>query len=42
VLRNLFDSLKPGGACLIDVSGKEQLLRTFQPLRRLCWKTAPG
>jgi SAM-dependent methyltransferase len=31
VLRNLFDSLKPGGVCLIDVAGKEMLLPIFQP-----------
>jgi hypothetical protein len=31
VLRNLFASLKPGGVCLIDVSGKETLLRVYRP-----------
>src|SRR5688500_9996784 len=31
VLRNLFDSLKPGGTALIDVMGKEVLARVFRP-----------
>lgn len=31
VLRNICRSLKPGGACLIDVAGKEFLARIFQP-----------
>ncbi len=31
VLRNIFTSLKPGGACLIDVVGKEKLAKVFQP-----------
>jgi SAM-dependent methyltransferase len=30
VLRNIFTSLKPGGACLIDVFGKERLAKGFQ------------
>ncbi len=30
VLRNIFTSLKPGGACLIDVMGKERLAKEFQ------------
>jgi SAM-dependent methyltransferase len=29
VLRNIFTSLKPGGACLIDVMGKERLAKGF-------------
>jgi ubiquinone/menaquinone biosynthesis C-methylase UbiE len=32
VLRNIFTSLKPGGACLIDVFGKERIAKTFQPI----------
>ena len=31
VLRNMFTGLKPGGACLIDVVGKERLAGIFQP-----------
>jgi 2-polyprenyl-3-methyl-5-hydroxy-6-metoxy-1,4-benzoquinol methylase len=31
VLRNMFASLKPGGACVIDVKGKEGVARTLQP-----------
>lgn len=31
VLGNLFASLKPGGACVIDVMGKERLARIFDP-----------
>lgn len=31
VLRNICQSLKPGGTCLIDVVGKEYLARIFQP-----------
>jgi SAM-dependent methyltransferase len=31
VLSNMFASLKSGGACLIDVVGKEWLARVFQP-----------
>jgi SAM-dependent methyltransferase len=31
VLRNIFESLKPGGACLIDVMGKERLAKVLQP-----------
>ena len=31
VLRNMFVSLKPGGACVIDVKGKEGAARTLQP-----------
>jgi SAM-dependent methyltransferase len=31
VLRNVLNSLKPGGACLIQVTGKERLARIFQP-----------
>ena len=31
VLENIFASLKPGGACLIDVIGKEYLAKVFQP-----------
>ena len=31
VLRNLLASLKPRGSCVIEVLGKEQLARIFQP-----------
>jgi len=31
VLENMFSSLKPGGACLIDVIGKERLAKIYQP-----------
>lgn len=31
VLQNIFTSLQPGGACLIEVLGKERLARIFQP-----------
>jgi SAM-dependent methyltransferase len=31
VLKNVFTSLKPGGAFLIDVIGKERLAKIFQP-----------
>jgi SAM-dependent methyltransferase len=31
VLENMFTSLRPGGACLIEVLGKERLARIFQP-----------
>jgi SAM-dependent methyltransferase len=31
VLRNMFASLQPGGACLIEVLGKERLAKIFQP-----------
>jgi SAM-dependent methyltransferase len=31
VLRNIFANLKAGGACLIDVAGKEQVARVYQP-----------
>jgi SAM-dependent methyltransferase len=31
VLRNMYQSTKPGGACVIDVLGKERLARVFQP-----------
>ena len=31
VLQNILASLRPGGACLIDVMGKERLARVFQP-----------
>ena len=31
VLRNMFTNLKPGGVCLIDVAGKEQIARIYQP-----------
>jgi SAM-dependent methyltransferase len=31
VLRNMFTNLKPGGACLIDVMGKERLAKILQP-----------
>jgi SAM-dependent methyltransferase len=31
VLRNMLTNLKPGGACVIDVFGKERLARDFQP-----------
>ncbi len=31
VLRNICESLRAGGACLIDVVGKESLARIFQP-----------
>ena len=31
VLRNMFTNLKPGGVCLIDVAGKEQVARMYQP-----------
>ncbi len=33
VLRNVFTSLKHGGACLIEMMGKEILARIFQPTR---------
>jgi hypothetical protein len=33
VLRNVFKSLKPEGACLIEVMGKEILARIFQTTR---------
>jgi SAM-dependent methyltransferase len=32
VLRNAYQSLKPGGAMLIDVLGKEPLARKYQPI----------
>jgi SAM-dependent methyltransferase len=31
VLRNIFESLQPGGVCLIEVLGKERLAKVFQP-----------
>jgi SAM-dependent methyltransferase len=31
VLENIFTSLQPGGACLIEVLGKERLAKIFQP-----------
>lgn len=31
VLENMFASLQPGGACLIDVLGKERLAKILQP-----------
>ena len=31
VLRNIYQSLKPGGSCLIDVVSKEWLAKVFQP-----------
>lgn len=31
VLNNILTSLRPGGVCLIDVMGKEQLAKIFQP-----------
>ncbi len=31
VLGNICNTLRPGGVCLIDVAGKEQLARIFQP-----------
>lgn len=31
VLKNIFTSLRPGGACLIDVAGKEMVARIYQP-----------
>lgn len=31
VLGNMLESLKPGGVCLIEIMGKEQLARIFQP-----------
>jgi len=31
VLENMFTSLQPGGACLIDVLGKERLAKILQP-----------
>jgi SAM-dependent methyltransferase len=31
VLNNIFQSLKPGGACIIDVMGKEHLANNIQP-----------
>ena len=31
ILQNIYQSLKPGGACLIDVIGKELLAKVFQP-----------
>jgi ubiquinone/menaquinone biosynthesis C-methylase UbiE len=30
-LRNMFESLKPGGACIIDVFGKERIAKILQP-----------
>ncbi len=30
VLSNIYDSLRPGGTCLIDVMGKERLAKNFQ------------
>lgn len=33
VLRNIFTNLKPGGACVIELMGKEILARIFQPTR---------
>jgi SAM-dependent methyltransferase len=32
VLGNMFRSLKPGGACLVDINGKERVARQLQPL----------
>jgi SAM-dependent methyltransferase len=31
VLRNMFINLRPGGVCLIDVMGKEQIAKIFTP-----------
>jgi SAM-dependent methyltransferase len=31
VLRNIFDSLRPGGVLVVDLFGKENLARSFQP-----------
>ena len=31
VLRNIFDSLRPGGMLVMDVMGKERLAQIFQP-----------
>jgi ubiquinone/menaquinone biosynthesis C-methylase UbiE len=31
VLRNMFANLKAGGVCMIDLAGKEQLARLYQP-----------
>jgi ubiquinone/menaquinone biosynthesis C-methylase UbiE len=31
VLRNMFMNLKPGGVCLIELAGKEQIARVYQP-----------
>jgi hypothetical protein len=31
VLQNMFTSLQPGGACLIEVLGKERLAKILQP-----------
>jgi SAM-dependent methyltransferase len=31
VLRNIFDSLQPGGVCLMELLGKERLAKVFQP-----------
>lgn len=31
VLGNIYQSLKPGGACVMDMLGKERLAKTFQP-----------
>jgi hypothetical protein len=31
VLENMLASLRPGGACLIEVLGKEYLAKIFQP-----------
>jgi SAM-dependent methyltransferase len=33
VLQNMFASLRPGGACLIDVVAKEYLAKVFQPTK---------
>jgi len=30
VLRNMFASLRPGGVCLVELAGKEQVARIFQ------------
>lgn len=31
VLKNIFANLRPGGSCIIDILGKEQLSRSYQP-----------
>lgn len=36
VLRNMFANLKAGGVCLIDVAGKEQVARMYQPTTSGC------
>jgi SAM-dependent methyltransferase len=37
VLQNMFTSLQPGGACLIEVLGKERLAKILQPTISTVW-----